>query len=245
MVIFTGTGRCGTQTAAEVFCIPHEWRRRQPDALLGTFTHQGAEKGCPYPALKDRVARVRKHLAHFDGHISAFAESSGAWLPFLDAAYQVDPDCRIVLLVRDVFQFCRSFVSRGAHKRSDWTVKPAPGDKYARDWDGWNPMQKAAFCWMHRNRMALRLLEDVPATNWTICTTAAIYPQIRRLEGFTGLHADPDKVKARHVYNRSGDGSNPGYVVGPPDTWDAKVRAQVVEIAEPLMRRLFDYGERL
>ena len=245
MVIFTGTGRCGTQTAAEVFCIPHEWRRRQPDALLGTFTHQKAEEGCPYDTLKARVEKVKSHLAHYGGALDKFAESSGAWLPFLDAAYRIDSACRIVLLVRDVFQFCRSFVSREAHKRSDWTVKPPPEDKYAMAWEAWNPLQRAAFCWMHRNRMTLRLLEDVPASNWTVCSTAAIYPQIRRLEGFTGLHADPVRVQQRHVFNRSGEGSNPGFAVGPPDTWDSKVRAQVVEIAEPLMRRLFGYGDVL
>ena len=245
MVIFTGTGRSGTQTVAEVFRIPHEWRRRQPDALLGTFTHQKASEGCPYPDLKDRLARVMSHLAHYDGDVATFAESSGAWLPFLDAAYRVDPACRIVLLVRDVFQFCRSFVSRGAHKRSDWTVKPPPDDKYALAWDAWNPLQKAAFCWLHRNRMALRLLEDVPASNWTICSTAAIYPQIRRLEGFTGLHADPVRVHQRRVYNRSGEGENPGYIVGSPATWDAEMRAKVVAIAEPMMQRLFGYGDVL
>ena len=237
MVIFTGTGRCGTRTASKVFDIQHEWRRSSEGALFGRLNEGLSKDGHPFPGIRDRVKIVEDHLSYFPGDAKCFTESSGAFFFCVDALHSIDPDVKVVHLIRDVRTYTRSTVSRGGHTRDDWTSRPHPshGDAFLR-WENWSPEERVAWIWAWRNMEIRRQAQNCEGLSYKLVHIEEFYDKIDSIAAFTELTPSPLDIQNRSVYNRSTRFAIPHYT-----QWDPDKLAKVAAIANDAMVT-FSYG---
>ncbi len=235
MVIFTGTGRCGTKTVAGVFRTSHE----RKGTLMQRIRQSPAISGNPFSTRLERFDALLEHfqaagvsLPDMDG----FADSSSAYFGFIDALVDIDPAVRIVYLVRDPYTCIPSTIAREGHLNTCWSAHPTPEDPAWEEWADWSPIERAAWIWEFRNVTAWRQLTTIPSKNWWPVKIEDFWNQIGTISHFTGLAPDMEVVKSRTVF-----GATDKSKLCAADTWTERERERVVEIAHQSMAH-FDYG---
>lgn len=229
MLIATGTGRSGTGTIAKVFGMHHEWNVQ---SITRHF-----QPGIYENPLFDRARRERvigQHLAEVS--LAEFRDSSNPYIHFLDLLYEMDADIRIVLLVRDVRDFCVSAVTRGYHWRPRYdmfSMRPMREDPAFERWAEMNELQRTAWMWDFRNRVALDQLLRVPADRYRIVKIEDFYDHIDEIAHFFGIRPDRSSILRRKRFNRNSMNTFPS-----PDRWLPRMHQDVLGVAGETMLRL-------
>lgn len=202
MIVFTGSGRCGTKLYSKLFDTHHEYN---VSGLIGQLRALPQYYNPPTDLLADIQLRrkiMRSHLSGVDKAI--FRDSSNPCVHFLDALFEIDHDIRIVLCTRDGRGFARSGITRGYHlpdgirhfgslktiiratrricgyplpdRYASFGRQPEQDDPWFTEWPRMSPVERMAWLWQYRYEKALTRLASVPRTNWTLV----------RLEDLTG-----------------------------------------------------------
>ena len=235
MVIFTGAGRCGISTAGKVFRVPPQ----RKGTLPGLIRSAQAKDGSPYPTRDGRVVAVREHFAALginERNIGMAADRSCVYYHVLDAIPEIDPDVRIVYLTRDPYAHIPSSVARGGHLGTCWTTHPTLEDPEWFAWEGWSPVEKAAWVWNFRNVMAFGHLRNTPQKNWLCVRIEDFWDRVQEVSEFTGWDPDLEIVKSRTLY-----GTTDKSKLRAADTWTNEEHDRVIEIAHQGME-LCGYG---
>ena len=67
---------------------------------------------------------------------------------------------KILWLIRDLREFCRSAISRNWHTRGIFSMCPEPKQWGYDQWPKWNETHRTAWTWTYRNRMVQEALTD-------------------------------------------------------------------------------------
>lgn len=234
MKIALGTGRCGTKTLAELFGMHHE-RKIEDFVTPWQLEHQHQYEAIPWP---DKAGLLAARFAEID--VARYRESNNLYIHFVRELHAMDPDIRIVLLVRDLFDFIRSAYSRGWHTRGVFGHRPAPDDPAWGRWPFWSPVVQCAWIWQWRNTVALDALEDIPRDRWMLVNAHDIYARASDIAAFYGIAAKPDVVEESKAWNAL---SWP-FQVGEPEAWPARERNEAMIVAQETIERLKVYGYR-
>ena len=247
MIIATGTGRCGTMTFAHLFGAYHEFGSPRLRKLCN-LVWDGPE--APF-STEDVAAIATGHIKDIwtepgvgGDTLEQFANSSHFYLPFVDALYAAHPLVKVVYLIRDPFEYCRSMLPRGLHEKRGWIYYPPVGDPARSKWDNMDPLERCAWIWGYQNRMAHDQLERLPEDTYKVVWTHDIYPRTAEIAAFVGRQPDASMVASQRVVNKAGDEPvrrNKPYTMPPPCEWEEvdreKVLVHAADVAQfPLFR---------
>ena len=226
MLIITGTGRSGTGTMAKLLGGHHEFRVHY--MLDKYFLHTDPHSD-PFDTVEKRI-RVMLDL-HQGIDRKTFVDSSNLYIYFIDALFLLNPEIKIILMVRNGQDFVRSALSRRWHEHNAFGTVPLQNDRYFSKWDSLTPIQKNAWTWEYRNRKALEGLSAVPATQKLVLKIEDIHKQetLCILEAFTGKKVS-DRELAERRYN-----ANPAFSLPPKEEWTKQQRDEFNAIAGNMM----------
>jgi len=238
MIIATGTGRCGTMTFAQLFGLHHEFGSR---ILRKSCEWQWGRLGPPYDyAGKDNKAGVlkahAKDICEKTGASSVSASSfsgnsSHFYLPLIDALPFLCNDVKVIYLIRDAFEYCRSMDMRGLDKKTGWLYNPSPGDTETYEaWGSWDKLRQSAWIWAFQNRLAHELLLQLPENTYKVVWTHDIYPRSAEIAAFVGRQPHAKMVSVNQISNRG------QLALPPPDEWKDTDRVKVFPYAKEIAR---------
>ena len=226
MLIITGTGRSGTGTMAKLLGGHHEFRVQY---ILDKYFLRAEPHSDPFDTIESRIKAMLDLHQGIDR--KTFVDSSNLYIYFIDALYLLNPEIKIILLVRNGQDFVRSALSRGWHEHKAFGTVPMQNDPYFSKWDSLTPIQKNAWIWQYRNRKALEGLNVVPSTQKLVLRIEDIHKQetLSMLETFTGkkvLHREA--AEKRH-------NANPEFSLPPKEQWTEQQRDEFNAIAGEMM----------
>ena len=238
MIIATGTGRCGTMTFAQLFGLHHEFGSR---ILRKSCEWRWDQLGEPYNyANQDNNTRIlmahanevcEKTGASSVSHGSFSGNSSHFYLPLIDALPSMGGGVKVVYLIRDVFEYCRSMFARGLEKKRGWLYNPSPGDTETYEaWGSWDKLRQAAWIWAFQNRLAHELLLRLPENTYKVVWTHDIYPRSSEIAAFVGRQPHAKMVSVNQISNRG------KLVLLLPDKWEDADREKVLPYAQEIAR---------
>lgn len=235
MIIATGTGRCGTTTIAKLFDMHHQYRiERMIGPKPGGWFWSNKYIRDPWP---DRMATLRYHL---DGlALDDFRDANNLYIHFIRDLYEIDPSVRIVLLVRDLFDFMRSAASRRCHTRPVFSYRPDVESEEWQSWSSWSEMKRLAWLWSYRNHLALDALKSIPVENWMLINTHEIYDCVDCMADFYGVPPVSAVIEDREYWNPTKT-----WRFLPPNEWNDEDRQEATEFARGCTDRLMVYGYR-
>lgn len=229
MLIITGTGRSGTGMFARLFGGYHEFRIAY---LLDKYFSLKDPRANPFDRLEKRIMAVKD--LHQGIEPERFIDSSNLYIHLLDAIYYLNPSAKFILGVRNGRDFARSGITRKWHEQGTFGTVPLRNDPYFDRWNEMTPLQKNAWIWMHRNRIALEGLSVIPDSQKLIvkiedCTSDATLDQLEQFAGVPMV----DRSWARRRYN-----ANPTYSFPPKEEWPDSMHKEFDEIAGEMMALL-------
>jgi len=232
MVIFTGSGRCGTKTVADLFGISHEWNKWS--FIKGWWDNRGVTEP-PWETASEKYDRLFRHLDCWSLcnrlRFHYFADSSNYYVWFLEELLEMDAGAKVVLLARHPVGFVESSIARNCHLGTVFGLAPnRDADPVAFAlWDIWNAVQRCSWIWVKRNTAALSVLEHC---HCPIIHIEDLYGPgtIRDIEDYTGLKANEALKQQRHHVHKT----DPESLA--PLTPEELV--QVQELCFPTMQRL-------
>jgi len=226
VLIITGTGRSGTGTMAKLFGGHHEFR---VNYIMDKYFLYPDPHSDPFDTLEKRIM-VMLDL-HQGINKETFVDSSNLYIYFIDALYLLNPEIKIVLMVRNGQDFVRSALSRRWHEHNALGTVPLYSDRYFSKWDSLTPIQKNAWTWQYRNKKALEGLSAVPATQKLVLRIEDIQKQetLSMLEEFTGKRVS-DRGLAEKRHN-----ANPAFSFPPKEEWTEQQRDEFNAIAGKMM----------
>lgn len=231
MIIFTGTGRSGTQFYSKLFNTHHEYNVNKH--LIKYFAYKPTPPD-PFSDMEVRISIMKEHLNDVD--LKSFRDSSNPYVHFLDALYTLDNDIRICLGVRDGRDFAISYISRCFYNEKKYyyfSVIPTQGDPYYEKWPQMTLLERCAWTWVFRNQKALDRLANVPQKNKHIIKLEQIRKPavLSELEFFLGIKAN------KRLLNRKINAT--GYLKYPPkEDWTDEMNIRFYNIAGDMMARL-------
>ncbi|MEW6108123.1 MAG: sulfotransferase [Nitrospirota bacterium] len=226
MLIITGSGRSGTDTAARLLGGYHEFR---VNYILDKYFLKADPHSDPFDNFKKRIAVILDLHQGIDGN--SFIDSSNLYIYFIDAIYKLYPSAKIILTVRNGKDFVRSAYSRRWHERKQFGMVPLRNDPYFKRWESMIPLQKNAWIWDYRNRKAIEGLISVPEKNKLMLKIEEIENRetLDRLESFSGKEIKRDYARRR--YN-----ANPAFDFPVKEDWSDAMKAEFDEIAGEMMK---------
>ena len=225
-MIITGTGRSGTGTMAKLLGGHHEFR---VNYVLDKYFLRADPHSDPFDTMEKRIM-VMLDL-HQGIEKETFVDSSNLYIYFIDALYLLNPELKIILMVRNGRDFVRSACSRGWHERKAYGTVPLRDDRYFEKWDTLTPIQKNAWIWQYRNKKALEGLKGLPEKQKLVLKIEDIHKQatLDELELFTGRRVSDREVAGIH-YN-----ANPDFSLPLKEQWTEQQREQFNAIAGGMM----------
>ena len=226
MLIITGTGRSGTGTMAKLLAGHHEFRVQY---ILDKYFLRAEPHSDPFDAIEKRLRAMLDLHQGIDRE--TFVDSSNLYIYFIDALYLLNPEIKIILMVRNGQDFVRSALSRRWHEHKAFGTVPLQNDSYFSKWDSLTPIQKNAWTWQYRNKKALEGLSSVPAKQKLVLRIEDIHKQetLCMLEAFTGKRvSDRELAKKRH-------NANPAFSLPPKEQWAKQQRDEFNAIAGRMM----------
>ncbi len=226
MLIITGTGRSGTGMFARLFGGYHEFRVAY---LLDKYFSLKDPHANPFDRLEKRIMAIKDLHQGIDPE--RFIDSSNLYIHFLDAIYYLNPSAKIILGVRNGKDFTRSGITRKWHEQNSFGIVPLRNDPYFDRWNEMTLLQKNAWIWTHRNRIALEGLKVIPDSQRLIvkiedCTSDATLDQLEQFAGVPII----DRSWAGRRYN-----ANPTYTFPPKEEWSDAMHKDFDEIAGEMM----------
>jgi len=232
MIIATGTGRCGTKTMAELFDMHHEWKIRD---LIHPWYWQPGNQGDPWP---DRLATMMQHLSGQD--LKIWRESNNVYIHFIPQLSEMadlsGASFRLVWLIRDPREFCRSAIARKWHTRGIWSMCPDRGRPSAAKWEGWSDMQRTAWIWSWRNNLVRKAVRSIPDESWMMVRTQDIYPRAEEIARLYGIDPDPEVHAAADIHNANPPGRQA--LFPHPGEWTDAMNRQLLSVVKGLPRSL-------
>lgn len=228
MLIISGSGRSGTGMFARLFGGSHEYRVAY---LLDRYFSLEDPHLNPFDRLEKRIMAIKDLHQGIDPE--RFIDSSNLYIHFLDAIYYLNPTAKFILGVRNGKDFARSGITRKWHEQESFGTVPPYDDPYLAKWDEMTPLQKNAWIWTYRNKIALEKLKAIPAEQKFIikiedCANEAA---LDKLEQFAGVAMNRSWTRRR--YN-----ANPSYTFPPKEEWSAAMHQEFDEIAGEMMTAL-------
>ena len=192
------------------------------------FTHADPHSD-PFDTVEKRI-RVMLDL-HQGIDRKTFVDSSNLYIYFIDALYLLNPEIKIILMVRNGQDFVRSAFSRRWHEHNVFGTVPLQNNRYFSKWDSLTPIQKNAWIWEYRNRKALEGLSAVPATQKLVLKIEDIHKRetLCMLETFTGKRVS-GRASAEKRHN-----ANPAFSLPPKEQWTEQQRNEFNAIAGEMM----------
>ena len=183
----------------------------------------------PFDSMEKRI-KVMLDL-HQGIDRKTFVDSSNLYIYFIDALYLLNPEIKIVFMVRNGMDFVRSALSRRWHQHNAFGTVPPRNDRHFSKWDSLTPIQKNAWTWQYRNRKALEGLSGVPAKQKLVLKMEDIHTQETRcmLEAFTGK-----KVSHRELAQKRHN-ANPSFSLPPKEEWTGQQKDDFNAIAGKMM----------
>ncbi len=226
MLIITGTGRSGTGTLARLFGGHHEYRVTY---LLDKYFSPNDPHSSPLDSLEKRTMAIKDLHQGIDPE--RFIDSSNLYVHLLDAIYYLNPSAKFILVVRNGKDFARSAITRKWHEQGSFGTVPPYHDPYFAKWDEMAPLQKNAWIWMYRNKIALDGMKVIPEGQKFMVRIedGADDTTLDRLERFAGIPV-VDRSRAKTLYN-----ANPTYTYPPQEEWSDTMHGEFDEIAGPMM----------
>lgn len=266
-----GTGRCGTMAVSNalsleqgVVCL-HEGKRR--------FGERPGPQVLRSLTLENRIAyedpsRAAGIVARYRGSMSAVATTLGCWCfgdiaynyaPLLDAIRARYPDARLLVFVRDGYDFVRSAAAVAGEDAAPvgWApegkspsaieqyislgrLAPRSGDKLALAWPTLPFMARNAWLWAETNRLIFDAIDTWPEAQRHLIRFEDFFSGLpdsyARLRGFLELPGEPpaatlSALRARINARRSGNMQDWRH-------WSPDQLETFARIAGPMMRRL-------
>jgi len=183
----------------------------------------------PFDRLEKRIMAIKDLHQGIDPEW--FIDSSNLYIHFLDAIYYLNPSAKIILGVRNGKDFTRSGITRKWHEQNSFGIVPLRNDPYFDRWNEMTLLQKNAWIWTHRNRIALEGLKVIPDSQRLIvkiedCTSDATLDQLEQFAGVPII----DRSWAGRRYN-----ANPTYTFPPKEEWSDAMHKDFDEIAGEMM----------
>lgn len=186
----------------------------------------------PFDRLEKRIMAIKD--LHQGIEPGSFIDSSNLYIHFLDAIYYLTPSAKFILGIRNGKDFARSGITRKWHEQGTFGTAPPRNDPYFDKWNEMTPLQKNAWIWVHRNRIALEGLTVIPDSQKLIVKIedCASDVMLDKLEQFAGVPM-LDRSWAKRRYN-----ANPTYSFPPKEEWPDATHREFDEIAGEMMALL-------
>lgn len=211
---------------AKLFGGHHEFR---VNYVLEKYFLRADPHSDPFDTVEKRT-RVMLDL-HQGIDRETFIDSSNLYIHFIDALYLLNPELKIILMVRNGRDFVRSAYGRRWHERKEYGAVPLRNDRHFEQWDSLTPVQKNAWIWQYRNRKALEGLKGLPEKQKLVLKIEDIHKQetLDMLEAFTGKKViDRKAAETRH-------NAGPAFSLPLKEEWTEQQREEFNAIAGGLM----------
>lgn len=204
----------------------HEFRVHY---ILDKYFLRADPNSDPFDTVEKRIRVILDLHQGIDS--KTFVDSSNLYIYFIDALYLLNPEIKIILMVRNGQDFVRSALSRRWHEHNAFGTAPLRNDRYFSKWDSLTPIQKNAWIWEYRNRKALDGLSTLPAKQRLVLRIEDVHKQetLCMLEAFTGKKvSDIESAKRRH-------NANPAFSLPPKEEWTEQQRDEFNAVAGEMM----------
>lgn len=230
-MIITGTGRSGTGTFAKLLGGHHEFRASY---LVDKYL-RGPDCQSLSRSLERRISAIKDLHQNIDAE--SFIDSSNLYIHLIDAVFYLNPDAKFILCTRNGKDFVRSSITRNWHEHGLFGSVPPLDDPFYESWENMNPLQRNAWIWAYRNRVALGGLAMVPKDQKLIVKIEKCGDDLLldSLEKFSGFRI-PDRSVAKRRFN-----ANPSFTFPSPENWSQSMHSQFDEIAAEMMKTLGYY----
>ncbi len=232
-------------TFARLFNVHHEFGSRR---LRKSCSWRWDQVGplYVYDGLDNKVGVLEAHVNEIWTELGVsraglggnFGNSSHFYLPLIDTLPTMHANVKVVYLIRDAFEYCRSMIARGLERKRGWIYNPSPRDRETYvEWGSWDRLRRAAWIWAFQNKLAHGQLLQLPKGSCKVVWTHDIYPRAAEISKFIGCHLDAKMVAGQRVVNKTGDGPvrrNVPYAMPPPGEWEDADREKVLPYAKEI-----------